>query len=204
MTTTVKAVVAGVSAVVLAFLAGRYSRPAVVVHDEKKTTVDTRVSDHLAVAEQEVAALKSDLATWQARAVTAEAHTDVITKWRYLPGKVIEITREAKTDSRSAENDTVGSKATSAATKQLSTNATGDHAEATRTQIVEVHTETPKKSSWGISLMPGYQWHGTPFVDAKGPLVIGASVEHRFIGPVSLGAWGSTSGAAGVTLRAEF
>ncbi len=31
----------------------------------------------------------------------------------------------------------------------------------------------------------------------------GATVEHRFIGPVRLGVWASTSGAAGISIRGD-
>lgn len=81
---------------------------------------------------------------------------------------------------------------------------------ATKTEykIVErtVFTETAKPS-WHVGVLGGVTltefpaggWHVGP-----DRLVLGGEVDHRFIGPVSLGAWGLTSGQVGVKLGLEF
>jgi peroxiredoxin len=181
------AIIAGAALAVLvaAFLGGRYSRtPQVVTKDVVRTqTVE---------AEKVRTVTVHDVV--QAKAAEEKVRTITVTRYRWMPGGIT----EAETTTRAA-TDTATHE-----TKQASTKVE-KQADASRSDtVVELHTSTAVRPSWSLSLMPGYQWHGTPFIDAKGPLVIGASVEHRFIGPVSLGAWGSTSGAAGATVRMEW
>jgi hypothetical protein len=101
------------------------------------------------------------------------------------------------------EHSTGGSKASSASTKDLKAKKTLDHTEATHETVVTLHT-VDARPSWSVSLMPGVQFAGSKAVTVYGPAVLGASVDHRFIGPVFLGAWGSSSGAAGISIRGEF
>jgi hypothetical protein len=194
-----------VLALVGSFGAGRYSRPAKVTERaEAHATKDTAISDKLAIATAEVISLKRDLATWQARAASAESHTDVVTKWRYLPGKIVEVTQESRSDAKSEEHSTGGSKATTASTKDLKASKLSDHEEATHETVVTLHTrEVEDRPSWSVSLMPGYQIAGSKAVEINEQIVIGASVDRRVVGGVFVGAWGSTSGAVGVSIRGE-
>jgi len=128
-----------------------------------------------------------------AKAEEAKVRTVTVTKWRWLPGGVVEADA---TTTKQADTDTHE-------TKQAHAGATKDRAVDVRTTTVELHTSTPVRPNWSISLMPGAQLFGSKAVPLYGPLVLGASVEHRFIGPVSLGVWASTSGAAGITLRLD-
>lgn len=43
-----------------------------------------------------------------------------------------------------------------------------------------------------------------PLLPIVGPLVVGVSVERRIAGGISAGVWGSTAGAAGLSISAEF
>jgi hypothetical protein len=175
---------AGLVVLLATFAAGRYSRAPQVVTKDVVRTQTVEVEKVLTVTVHDVA---------EAKSAEEKVRTITVTKYRWMPGGIT----EAETTTRAA-TDTATHE-----TKQASTKVEKQADASRSTTVVELHTSTPVRHSWSLSLMPGYQWHGTPFVDAKGPLVIGASVEHRFIGPLSIGLWGSTSGAAGITLRGE-
>jgi hypothetical protein len=175
---------AGLVVLLATFAAGRYSRAPQVVTKDVVRTQTVEVEKVRTVTVHDVA---------EAKAAEEKVRTVTVTKYRWMPGGIT----EAETTTRAA-TDTATHE-----TKQAHAGATQDRAVDVRTLTVETHTSTPGRPAWSVSLMPGYQWHGTPALDAKGPLVIGASVEHRFIGPLSIGLWGSTAGAAGITLRGD-
>ncbi len=176
---------AGLAVLLATFWAGRAMAPAKVVTVDKVRTETQVVEKVKTVTVHDVI---------QAKAEEATVRTVVVTRTRWLPGGGAETESTATTATDTATHET----------KQAHAGATQDRAADVRTQTVETHTSTSVRPQWSLSLMPGYQWHGTPFIDVHGPLVIGASVEHQFLGPVSLGAWGSTSGAAGITVRSEW
>ncbi len=175
---------AGLVVLLGTFAAGRYSRAPQVVTKDVVRTQTVEVEKVHTVTVHDVA---------EAKAAETQVRTVTVTKYRWLPGG---ITEAEATTTKQADTATQQ-------TRQARTQASQDVAHEAKTVTVELHTSTPMRPAWSVSLMPGYQWHGTPFIDAHGPLVIGASVEHRFIGPLSIGLWGSTAGAAGITLRGE-
>lgn len=68
-----------------------------------------------------------------------------------------------------------------------------------RTTVTEL-----TKPGWRVGVQAGATWK-EPALQLTGPLVIGVSVEARLARtPVSVGAWGSTFGAAGASLSVEF
>lgn len=58
--------------------------------------------------------------------------------------------------------------------------------------------------AWRVSLQVGAAVGREPALQLSGPLVLGASVERRLAGPFSIGAWGSTAGAGGLSVSGEF
>lgn len=79
------------------------------------------------------------------------------------------------------------------------------------TKTVE-RTSRPK---WAVDLTPGFDFagalgHGSPInllpasLSVVPHLVIGTSVTHRLIGPLSAGVWLNTAGMGGAVLRLEF
>lgn len=59
------------------------------------------------------------------------------------------------------------------------------------------------RPDWRVGILAGATWK-EPALTIAGPLVLGVQVERRIIGGVSLGAWGSTQGAAGASVSIEF
>jgi hypothetical protein len=72
-----------------------------------------------------------------------------------------------------------------------------------RVEYVEREKIVTLRPDWRVSLTAGASLV-TPAVPITGPLVIGASVEHRIVGPFSAGLWLNTVGAGGVVLSGEF
>lgn len=181
-----RAIIGGVALAVLiaTFAAGRYSRsPTVVTRDVVKTQT-VEVEKVRTVTVHDVA---------EAKATEAKVRTITVTRYRWMPGGIT----EAETTTRAATDTDTHE------TKQAHAGATQDRAVDVRTTTVELHTSTPVRPRWSVSLMPGAQLLGSKAVPLYGPLVLGASVERRMAGPVSIGLWGSSSGAAGITLRGD-
>lgn len=62
---------------------------------------------------------------------------------------------------------------------------------------------TPARPDWRVGVLVGASLR-EPLVPIAGPLVLGASVERRILGPFSVGAWVNTVGAAGASVSGEF
>lgn len=70
-------------------------------------------------------------------------------------------------------------------------------------------TTTYDKPKWSVALLPGYDFsgHSANYLLSTLPvqhLMLGVAVDHRFIGPISLGVWANTSGNGGASVRLEF
>lgn len=62
---------------------------------------------------------------------------------------------------------------------------------------------TPVLAQWRVGVDIGGSLKA-PLLPLAGPLVLGARVERRILGPVWGGVWASTYGAAGVGVTSEF
>ncbi len=71
----------------------------------------------------------------------------------------------------------------------------------TRAETAKVTISRP---DWRIGVHLGATWKEPALKLGDTPLVVGGSIERRIIGPFSLGAWGSTMGAAGLSVSGEF
>jgi hypothetical protein len=71
----------------------------------------------------------------------------------------------------------------------------------TRAETAKVTTSRP---DWRIGVQLGATWKEPALKLGDTPLVVGGSIERRIIGPFSVGAWGSTQGAAGLSVSGEF
>jgi hypothetical protein len=74
-----------------------------------------------------------------------------------------------------------------------------------RVQTVEkvVQTTTTLRPDWRVALHVGASLRD-PFLKFAGPLVLGAEVDRRIIGGLSVGLWINTYGAAGLGFAFEF
>jgi hypothetical protein len=75
------------------------------------------------------------------------------------------------------------------------TDATGKQASVTLTR--------PVGPDWRVAVLAGASLK-EPLLPIAGPLVLGLEVDRRIIGPFWLGAWVSTSGAAGLAVSGVF
>lgn len=66
-----------------------------------------------------------------------------------------------------------------------------------------VRTETPVPPQWRVGVDVGAGLRD-PLVRIYGPVVVGARVDRRIAGPIWIGAWAGTHGAAGLSLSGEF
>lgn len=174
----------GLALFLAGMLLGRRSRPErIVTRDVVRTqTVEVEKVRTVTVHDQV-----------EAKAVEAKVRTVTVTKWRWLPGGVAEaeqVTRAA-TDTASRETSTEHAVATTDASKQLQTLTVTEH-------LVEVQAARPK---WSVTLMPGVDLRGASSLPYHA--VVGASVERRVIGPVSIGLWGNSALAGGISIRGD-
>lgn len=173
-------------AALLGVLIGRFT-----AHARVETVEKVRVDEKVVFKDRIVDAKASSDDTSKVQAV----RTVTVVKTRWLPGGVVE--KEATT---TAAKDTAATEA-----KRATTNVTTERAvDSQRIQDVYRTTIVDNRPNWSVSLMPGVQFAGEKAITLYGPGVLGASVERRILGPIWMGVWGSTSGAAGVVLKGEF
>jgi hypothetical protein len=172
-----RAIIGGVALAVLiaTFAAGRYSRsPTVVTRDVVKTQT-VEVEKVRTVTVHDVAEAKDS---------AEKVRTVTVTKYRWMPGGIT----EAETTTRAATDTDTHE------TKQAHTSGTQDRAVDVRTTTVELHTVTPVRPRWSVSLMPGAQLFGS-----KASRCSGRSCSGRPSSTGSLGRyrWGFTRARPG-------
>lgn len=97
--------------------------------------------------------------------------------------------------------------------KTIEREGTDEHAASTTTDakaatssgttVTEHKSVTTLQPDWRIGLLVGASLK-PPALPITGPLVLGAQVERRIVGGVSLGVWVNTVGAAGGVVSVEF
>lgn len=84
------------------------------------------------------------------------------------------------------------------------TKATDNKAEDVKASTEQTHTQTVTlRPQWAVALQVGAALP-KPWLQLYGPLVIGAEVDYRLVGGLSVGVWINTFGAAGGALKLEF
>ncbi len=172
-------------AVVLAlsgsFAAGRYTRS---VQTRDVVRVETQWKD------REVVKVVHDVQT--VHDVATQTRTVTVTKWAKAPDGSPVVTQETH-----AEKDQ------QAETKrQDHTQGTQERQSEAHQATVETHTVTAPPN-WAITGLVGAQLGGNTVL-VPAPMVVGIVVERRILGPISIGAWGTTARAAGLSLRLDF
>jgi hypothetical protein len=195
-----RAILAGAALTVLlvAFLAGRYSRPSVATKDEIRTVTDTKSAEQLTVALAELDRTRKELATWQARASSAESHVNTVVKWKYLPGGVVEIEKATTKDAHQEASSQGGTHETTDTTKNVDMKLHRDVVVQEHQTVVELHTSTPVRPKWSAAVLLGAQRSNEKAFTILGPLVGAVVVDHQFVGAVNLGAWAGTFGGGSI------
>lgn len=67
----------------------------------------------------------------------------------------------------------------------------------------QLQRKVTQQPDWRLGAQVGASLRD-PLLPLAGPLVVGVSVERRIAGGISAGVWGSTAGAAGLSISAEF
>lgn len=109
------------------------------------------------------------------------------------------VTREVRPDGSSSERTETDTReqGASAQASQTATQASREALrEVTKERVVEVRPSLRVSALAGVDL--GSVWAGTPRAE------LGAVVEYRLVGPLSVGAWGLSSRRGGVSLSLEF
>ncbi len=92
-------------------------------------------------------------------------------------------------------------------------NATGDKTVTKSSKAVEQTQEafksatkevTNAKPQWRVNLLAGVETFNLKAPQLLGPVALGVQVERRLIGPVWIGAFGLSSGSAGLSVGVEF
>ena len=172
---------AGLVALAVGIAIGRWSAPTQTV------TVDERAEETVtAVATTTSSATETAVVTAAAETDRQEERVIYRDRWYRIDGS---LERESEVES---------SQAIERRTEQSAGHVHREEQEA-RVEIVEVmrieerrvEVTTPAPD-WRASALVGLEVRG-------GELVYGAQLERRILGPISVGAWGLSSGAAGVS-----
>ena len=173
----------------LAFLAGRRSNPAkVITRDVVKVETQTRDVVHTQVV-HDVQAVHD---------VKTQTRTVTVTKWAKAPDGTPVVTQETHQE---AATEAHGER--QAETKATAQRQTDAHQAAQEARTVTVTAERPQ---WSVTALAGASLGSPPHLipGLPGPLVVGAVLERRILGPLSAGLWATSSGAGGVSVRFEF
>jgi hypothetical protein len=106
--------------------------------------------------------------------------------------------RETRPDGTKIERET--ERALTLAKSSVNASTETERSGSTLTESKSSVTDRPQ---WRVSVQAGAALRA-PAVDLAGPLVIGAQIDRRILGGVSVGLWANTVGAGGVAVSAEF
>lgn len=184
---------------VLAFAMGRYTAQPATVRDSRKVETATK-STSVATTETHAATVAKVDAT---KDVDTKSHT--VIKW--LPAVAAKDGCPAIPAHVEQETDVethAASKRSSEAHGEKS--SAGKLAQSSELHLMDVQLHVAEaRQKWSITILAGVQDGGKRLVDAlPAPAVVGLIVERRLLGPVSIGAWGTTARAAGLSLRLDF
>lgn len=184
------------------YAAGRHSAPAKVV-----TTEHTVTTNDTSTIMDAISKLNQRIDTLQNIAQQQKVHVVRVTEKDPNGVTKTTVTTDKDTDTQAqTKTDTVTQATTQTEAKTQS-----------QTKTDEVKTVTvinQKRPAWGLELQPGLNFaqmigSSRPYslLPTSNPYlkyaVLGVSVEHRFIGPLSLGLWANTNGAGGLTLHLD-
>lgn len=189
------ALIAGIAILLvgLGYSFGRYAAPDKVVVTEKVVTVEKQVV---------VTQVKTEVQVVKVADVQKDVHKTKTTETK-KDGTVIVTEKTDDNTKTEVKTDTDKNKVDLTVKEKVVTQ------DREVTKLVE--RDRPK---WSATLMPGLDvggifGFGNPYSLLPGNTVlkrvlVGVSVEHQFIGPISLGVWANTHAAAGLSLRLDW
>ena len=77
-------------------------------------------------------------------------------------------------------------------------------AQSEQTKVVEKIVEKTVRADWRVTAKVGFDIKSLSLTNVAGALVYGGEVQKRIVGPISIGAWGLSSGQGGLSLSLEF
>jgi hypothetical protein len=198
--------IAGVIVLILligSFVGGRYSSPS---HEVSKSVLvvdtDEKKKETLHIV-------------WDVKETTKVVHDvdtrkNVATSWKTteLPNGT-KITETNTRDLTTVDDKTDSSSDLESHQEAVAAKTEEKHAHMEQSKTVEIDREKPQ---WSLSLQPGFDvagalGHGAPISLLPLPvkhLMLGVAIDRRLFGPIFAGLWANSSGAGGVTIRAEF
>ena len=121
-----------------------------------------------------------------------KVHTVVVTKWLKEPTGAVSVVQESR-----QERDTA-----TETKRQDHAHGTQERQSEAHQATVEMHT-TESRPNWSVSVLAGAQLGGRNLL-VPAPFVGGVHIQRRLVGPVSVGVWGTTGMAGGISLRLDF
>jgi hypothetical protein len=118
-----------------------------------------------------------------------------VERWRRAKDRIVYVEKTTSPDGTTVE------KRSERETERAELVRDVDRKADTRAETAKVTTSRP---DWRIGVQLGATWKEPAVRLGDTPLVVGGSIERRLIGPFSVGAWGSTVGAAGLSVSGEF
>jgi len=172
-----------------AFLVGRVTASPPPSHDERKVVTDSKATSTTVAKVDEA---KHETAT-------RDTDTTVRTVTRWLPAVAASVGCPAVP--AHVEQETVR-ETHAAATRTADTKRAQQvqqHAETEAHQtVVELHA-VEARPNWNIAVLAGAQLGGRSLL-IPAPFVGGVHIQRRVLGPVSIGLWGTTGMAGGVSV----
>lgn len=179
---------------------GRYAQPAKVVVTEHVVTVEKQVIVTQVVTKTQIQVVK-------VRDTQKDVHQVAVTETKPDGTKVVTVTTDDKSKSQTDVNKDI------AADTQTNTL---DKTVLTQTDDKKTITTFGSKPQWSLTLQPGFEF-GEALGVTSGSynllskalpmaprLMANVGIEHRFIGPIFLGAWANTRLDAGLSIRLEW
>jgi hypothetical protein len=184
------------------FVAGRHSAPA------KITTVEhTVTTNDTATIMDAISKLSQRMDQLATLAQQQKVHVVRVTEKDPNGTTKTTVTTDKDTDTQAKTQTDVVTQATNQTQIKTESQAKTD-------EVKTVTVINSKRSAWGLELQPGLnfaQMFGSsqPYslLPTSNPYlhyaVLGVGIDHRLIGPLSVGAWANTNGAGGLTLRLD-